>query len=88
MASKYDPLGKHLASLPSDVSEITISFADLEEILGFSLPKSATEHRQWWANQINRGAPPQADVWLSVGFEVDSVSLMRIGGKVRFKRRK
>jgi hypothetical protein len=87
MASKYDPLRRHLSSLSSDVNEIRITFSGLEKILGFELPKSATDYPAWWGNQMETGNRPQADAWMSVGFKVEDVSVKRSGGQVRFQRR-
>ncbi len=46
---KYDPLKNHLAKLAG--SKWTASFREIEDVLGFSLPKSAREYPAWWANQ-------------------------------------
>lgn len=49
MDSKYDPLYRFLtadAALP-----LTLSFAQIEQILGFSLPASAQKHSAWWATE-------------------------------------
>ena len=86
MVSKYDPLNQHLASLSPDLKAITISFVELEKLLGFDLPKSATDYRQWWANQAGVGSHSQAHAWMSAGFKVDNVALKRPGGHVRFRR--
>lgn len=47
MGSKYDTLREHLKDRPK--GEFTLSFAEIERVLGFPLPKSA-ERSQWWAN--------------------------------------
>jgi len=84
--SKYAPLGEHLAALTGTKREITMSFAQLEQLLGFKLPKSATDYRAWWANQADTSNRAQAAAWMSVGWKVDQVTLKRPGGYVRFKR--
>lgn len=86
MASKYDPLRRRLLSLSSDVKEITITFVELEKLLSFELPKSATDYRQWWANQTDTESRSQADAWMSAGWKVDQVAIKRPGGYVRFRR--
>jgi hypothetical protein len=49
MASKYDPLQRFLSADP--VLPLTLSFAQVEQIVGFQLPDSARMHPAWWANE-------------------------------------
>lgn len=86
MPMKYEALELHLNALPKTVRELTISFAELELILGAPLPSSALAHRAWWGNQKDSKGRPQAHAWLSAGFMVDSVNQSRTNGSVRFKR--
>ncbi len=53
MTSKYKPLAEFLARAPDDQRDLTLSFLELEKLLGFSLPKSAVDYRQWWGNPSN-----------------------------------
>lgn len=87
MAMKYEPLKNHLLSVPGEVREITLSFQQLEGILGFELPKSAIDFRQWWGNQHDMKSRSQAEAWLAAGFLVDGVQLRKPGGSVRFRRK-
>ena len=48
--SKYDPLRIFLENAAKGVSEMTLTFQQIETILGFTLPPSARRHRAWWAN--------------------------------------
>ena len=66
---KYDNLSKYLKAERKDT--VSLSFAELESILGFSLPKSAYAYRVWWSN----GGHSQAAAWLDAGYLVDDVSL-------------
>lgn len=84
--SKYEPLGIYLMSIPHAMSEITLSFAQLEELLRTRLPASAFDYRAWWSNEEIDGRHVQSHAWLSAGFVVDAVSPKRHGGWVRFKR--
>lgn len=61
---KYRALRDWLLEQESD--RITVSLADIENILSFNLPKSAREHQAWWANQN----PPssQSLAWTSAGW--------------------
>lgn len=44
--SKYVPLQQHLAAQPATVTDVTLSFGKVEEILGFTLPPSAYKYRE------------------------------------------
>jgi hypothetical protein len=45
---KYRPLGDYLVK-QNEVS-VSLTFQEIEQILGFTLPLSAYNHRAWWAN--------------------------------------
>ena len=47
--SKYDRLSERLAGHPGD--EWRASYAEIEEVLGFPLPKAARSGQAWWARQ-------------------------------------
>ena len=84
---KYQPLKEHLLKIPKEKNEVTLSFRQLETILGFDLPKSAVDYRQWWGNQLDEKGRSQAQAWLEAGFLVDGVQLRKPGGSVRFRRK-
>jgi hypothetical protein len=84
---KYEPLELHLRFLGAHTSDVTLSFAEIERILGAPLPVSARTHRPWWGNQKNSKVRPQAHAWLSAGFIVDAVNFGGTNASVRFKRR-
>ena len=46
--SKYDPLQKHLESVP--LTQVAMTFREIEAVLGFELPASSRRHRAWWSN--------------------------------------
>ena len=71
MASKYDPLSKHLESL--DVSAWQTNFREIERILGFGLRPSARNHRSWWHN--NTIGHPQARAWMDIGWKTTDVDM-------------
>ena len=71
---KYEPLAEMLRHLPEH--EWEASFAEVEEVLGFSLPASARRYREWWANQRN-GGHSQAKGWQEAGWRVGRVDLDR-----------
>lgn len=78
MVSKYGPLERHLCGSPG--LELTLSFSEIEEIIGSPLAPSAHQQRAWWANTRSH---VQATAWLTAGHEVDAVQL---GQWVRFRR--
>jgi hypothetical protein len=69
--SKYEPLTSFLESQSLD--SVTVTFREIERVLGFKLPPSALEHRPWWAN--SGGSHVQSKAWLEAGFETESVDM-------------
>ena len=59
--SKYEPLAEFLRQKSTP---FTATFDEIEEALGFSLPKSAVRHLSWWANIDNS---PQGRLWGDLG---------------------
>ena len=86
MQSKYEQLELYLRAVSPGTREVTLSFAEIEHILGASLPASAKTHRPWWGNQKDSKTRPQAHAWLSAGFVVDTVNQGCSNASVRFKR--
>ena len=70
--SKYDPLLQHLAK--SKALFLTLSFVEIERILGASLPSSAHRHQAWWANE-EAGRHIQSNSWMDAGFRTESLDL-------------
>ena len=70
---KYDPLYVFLASTAPDVTEVTLTFRQIEVILRSKLPSSARKHRPWWANPSSPDDHPYAQAWLAAGWKVDAV---------------
>ncbi len=77
--SKYAPLGAYLGNLTSVRAEL--SFGEIEEILGSTLPASARRHSAFWANHYG-GTHVWAMQWMDAGWKVDSHSL--VGERVVF----
>ncbi|MBN9672839.1 DUF7662 domain-containing protein [Roseibium aggregatum] len=71
--SKYEPLREHLARLEDVVWAAKLN--EVEEIIGSNLPKSAREHRTWWAN--SGGSLVHQNAWLDAGWRVERTDLMR-----------
>ena len=75
--SKYFPLENYLNQV-----SITLTYSELEEILGFKLPKTAYKREQWWEN--NTMNHTQANSWLNAGWKVENINL---GVDVTFVRK-
>ncbi|WP_424947517.1 DUF7662 domain-containing protein [Candidatus Spongiihabitans sp.] len=71
MTSKYDPLQQHLKAQSS--AHILMSFAEIEQLLGFDLPPSARKHRPWWSNNPSNSRITEA--WLSAGYQSAKVDM-------------
>jgi len=65
---KYMPLSEYLQTV--DKNQIELSFSEIEEVLGFSLPKSAHKFDAWWSN----GSKPHSKAWLEAGWKVTDYS--------------
>ncbi len=78
--SKYESLPQFLTSERGSTKRM--SFAEIERILGFKLPKSAYKHEAWWSN--NATGHSHARAWLEAGWRTEEVDLA--GRKVTFQR--
>ncbi len=83
-ASKYSSLRRYLESQSGD--EVTLLFSQAERILGFPLPKSASQYQAYWANQSDTRIRPWARAWQEAGFHVVSYKLSDDDGWVTFRR--
>lgn len=79
---KYEPLTRYLERSARD--SVDVDFSQIEDILGFALPKSAYRHQAWWANQSD-GSHSHARGWQDAGWETRLVNLAR--QTVRFERK-
>jgi hypothetical protein len=77
--SKYQPLSDRLSAHPHD--EWRASFAEIEEVLGFPLPKKARSGSGWWANDPEKGA---GRAWTGAGWSVGDLDWA--GESVVFRR--
>jgi len=71
--SKYEPLREHLARMDDVVWAAKLD--EVEEIIGSNLPRSAREHRTWWAN--SGGSLVHQNAWLDAGWRVERTDLNR-----------
>ena len=73
MVGKYEPLRRHLESLRESIWRA--GFAEIERILGSTLPSSARLYPAWWSNDASQGR--QSHSWLGAGWRTESVNLVR-----------
>ncbi|MDP1601608.1 hypothetical protein [Phenylobacterium sp.] len=76
--SKYRPLSDRLSLYDGD--EWRATFAEIEGVLGSSLPKAA-QQAAWW---IGTAEKPHQRVWLDHGWRVADVD--KVAGVVTFRR--
>ena len=69
--SKYTALYEKLRQSGKD--EVTLTFAQIEKLMGDSLPDSARQSHAFWSNR-SQGAL-QATAWMSAGYHVVEVDL-------------
>ncbi|WP_252233884.1 hypothetical protein [Clostridium sp. ZS1] len=80
---KYMELKKYLLSVMEPI--VTLSFNEIERIIGDTLPKSAYVHAEvWWANDYTHS---QAIAWIDAGYETDYVTDTYKHKKITFVRR-
>lgn len=80
-SKKYRALSDYLSG--SDEHIVSLTFSDIEELLGFTLPHSARQHRAFWANTTSHSI---ASSWLSVGYETVKVNIEE--GNVVFEEKR
>jgi hypothetical protein len=68
---KYQPLAEFLRQ--QRTSEIPLTFAEIERIVGFRLPPKAQHHRAWWSNNPSNNVMTKA--WLAAGFRSEQVDI-------------
>src|SRR3546814_14827601 len=71
MSQKDAALAAYLENQNIDL--VSLSFAQIENIIGMALPDSARKHAVWWSNSPSRGRHTQA--WLGTGWETTNRNL-------------
>lgn len=82
--SRYAPLAVWLQQQSLRQEKLSLTFREIEEIIGEALPPSAREHRSWWAN--DSVGHVQSRQWLEVGWRVSNIVMAE--GKIVFTRMK
>lgn len=78
--SKYNLLYAHLRR--SDAEMVTLTFGEIEGLIGAPLPASARSQRAWWSNR--RQGAVQATAWMGAGYHVEMLNLA--DERVTFRR--
>jgi hypothetical protein len=78
--SKYSKFGQYLENRKDD--EFSLSFNEIEKIVGSPLPPSA-DNRWWWSNNVNNNV--MTWVWQQAGFLTEAVDMK--GRRVVFRRK-
>jgi hypothetical protein len=80
---KYLPLEEWFRKQPTTAGPITLTFSQVEEILGTPLPASATKLKTWWTN-VQPNIQSHRTAWRNNGWVVDEFDQQ--GRWVRFVR--
>jgi hypothetical protein len=80
---KYLPLDEWFRDQPASKKQIELTFDQVEEILGSSLPKSATKLTTWWTN-VQPKIQSHRTAWLNHGWVVAEFDLA--ARRVKFVR--
>ena len=76
---KYDPLKVFLERQPG--GDVSMTFAEIEGLLGTPLPKSK-QYPAWWSNNPSNNTMTKA--WLDAGFATEQVDTA--SGRLVFRR--
>ena len=63
MSGEYLSLYKYLANRYA--TTVVLTFAEIEDLLGFALPDPARLHQEWWtSSRPNTDRPSYSDSWI------------------------
>lgn len=77
----YTPLTDWLNS--RNLDQISLSFSEIEEIIGKSLPPSSYKYSRWWINDENNS---QGKSWINAGYTVTNYKQIAKEHVVRLKK--
>ena len=69
--SKYAALETYL--LESGQEVVSMTFGEIEKIIGADLPPSAFKHRPWWSNNPSNSVITNS--WLKAGYKTENVDM-------------
>jgi len=79
--SKYEGLERHLKFRAAFTSQVKLTFARIDGLIGSNLPITAYRDNVWWSNTSSSA---HSKAWLDAGWEVQEVNLKE--GYVTFKK--
>jgi hypothetical protein len=71
----YDPLYRWLRS--KSANNISVTFDQIETILGFQLPDTARKRPQWWANEQGGTRHVQSRAWMNASFQTRNLEIAK-----------
>ena len=77
--SKYEKLGTFLRA--QHALELPMTFAEIESVIGYPLPRSA-RYAAWWSNHPSNNVMTR--IWLAAGFKTEQVDVEK--KKLVFRR--
>ena len=80
----YEALFVYFSGLPIETVEITLTFTQVERIMGSTLPATAWHYRTWWEHPGGRRMPSQVRAWMRAGWYVEMVDQHK--GRAWFRR--
>ena len=78
---KYQPLADYLAALPAETEAVTLTFPEIEALLGAPLPRSAVRTTFWTNARQPRAALSQVRAVQGVGWRVGGVRWTTSGAR-------
>jgi hypothetical protein len=71
--SRYTPLTDYLHNQKGDVNRLSLTFDEIEDIIGAKLPDSARHHRVWWANDTS--SLRHSSSWLDADWKTTNINM-------------
>ena len=65
VAGPYTALHAYLKGRYADT--VVLTFAEMEDLLGFALPDAARVNEEWWSNDGGDHLSPQSLTWVKAG---------------------
>jgi len=72
LGTKYSPLSRYLARRAGFTGRVTLSFAEIEGVIGDNLPFGALRNQEWWTNTKSSA---QGQAWMNVGWRVHDINM-------------
>jgi hypothetical protein len=73
LENRFGPLAIWLQKVPINAESISLTFKDIEQIIGDELSTSARSNRIWWSNNLKLN--PQSRQWWEAGWRVATVKM-------------